>query len=266
MKNIRRSYLKFLRISGLGVNLLERCKIASWYILFAIKRRLGLKPSTSVHHKVMLNLNGYELPFFLKNQLDFDVMWDAFIEDQYSIDGLDPRVIIDLGSNVGATVVKFHAQYPDAQIIAVEPDPSNFESLQLNTESFRDKVTLYQHAIHAEHDKVIQFFIGTSKHWSSSIYSRSNTGSAVEVRTITLAEIVRGHDLSQVDILKFDVEGAEYLLFKDCPVLEKLRYVTGEVHEELMPITEKEFLELFQGFEILNYAKPSAVVKMQRKK
>ena len=41
-------------------------------------------------------------------------------------------LIIDCGSNIGASVAWFSARYPQAHIVAVEPAPDNFDLLRQN--------------------------------------------------------------------------------------------------------------------------------------
>lgn len=45
-------------------------------------------------------------------------------------------VIVDVGANIGASVVFFKERYPDAHIYAFEPVSSNFEMLKKNIAGF----------------------------------------------------------------------------------------------------------------------------------
>lgn len=46
---------------------------------------------------------------------------------------LNPKVIFDIGANVGQSAIAFHALFPSAQIYSFEPVPSCFEELKLRT-------------------------------------------------------------------------------------------------------------------------------------
>jgi len=61
-----------------------------------------------------------------------------FLDREYDLSflNLDPKVIIDGGSNVGYASVFFANRYPDARIISVEPEASNFRLLVKNTRSY----------------------------------------------------------------------------------------------------------------------------------
>src|SRR5205809_677357 len=41
-------------------------------------------------------------------------------------------VIVDAGANIGAATILFHSQFPEAHIVAIEPEPGNFAILSKN--------------------------------------------------------------------------------------------------------------------------------------
>src|SRR4051812_17376934 len=45
---------------------------------------------------------------------------------------LQPEVILDIGSNIGASILYFHQRFPAARIIGFEPHPETFAILQKN--------------------------------------------------------------------------------------------------------------------------------------
>ena len=56
-----------------------------------------------------------------------------FVERNYDVEPLaPPRVVVDLGSNIGLSVLFFACKYPGARVLGVEPDPGAFELLQRN--------------------------------------------------------------------------------------------------------------------------------------
>src|SRR5207253_43161 len=50
------------------------------------------------------------------------------------------KVVIDAGANIGHTACWYASKFPAAQIIALEPDPSNFAMLVLNARPYGDRV------------------------------------------------------------------------------------------------------------------------------
>src|SRR5260370_8588205 len=50
--------------------------------------------------------------------------------------GYEPKVIVDVGGNVGGTCLYFHNRFPGAKIFAFEPDPDTFSLLQRNVAAY----------------------------------------------------------------------------------------------------------------------------------
>src|SRR5262249_50977474 len=54
-------------------------------------------------------------------------------KDEYYLPrALDPKVILDIGSNIGASILFFHEQFPAATIYGFEPHPETYQILQMN--------------------------------------------------------------------------------------------------------------------------------------
>jgi len=64
---------------------------------------------------------------------DLSVAHELFVQDVYRHDAMPNgrRVsrIVDVGSNVGYTLVYFGLRYPDAELMAFEPHPAHVEAL-----------------------------------------------------------------------------------------------------------------------------------------
>jgi predicted O-methyltransferase YrrM len=48
---------------------------------------------------------------------------------------LEPKAILDIGSNIGTSILFFHEQFPSAKIYGFEPHPETFRILQTNVGS-----------------------------------------------------------------------------------------------------------------------------------
>ena len=110
-----------------------------------------------------------------------------FVERNYDVEPLSaPQVVVDLGSNIGLSVRFFAARYPDARILAVEPDPAAFELLSRNARSPR--ITL-RHAAVGDRE-------GTATFWSapgavaSSLHQTHDAQVPVEVPVCTLERLL----------------------------------------------------------------------------
>jgi FkbM family methyltransferase len=74
------------------------------------------------------------------------VFAQIFIQREYScLDDLSVSnvdLVIDCGANVGYSSAYFLSRFPECNIICVEPDPSNFRSLEENMAPYKDRVKL----------------------------------------------------------------------------------------------------------------------------
>src|SRR5436309_569985 len=72
------------------------------------------------------NLKGLKHTVFLRsNTSDHSAFWQIFIDKQYEYPiEFIPNTIIDCGANIGLTSVYYANKYPQATIIAVEPEAS----------------------------------------------------------------------------------------------------------------------------------------------
>src|SRR5256885_16984483 len=91
------------------------------YCDLQVRAHIGGAPQVQVKVK---NANH---PLFMRlGTSDREVLGQIFIEEEYRPLVLSsPQAIIDLGANVGYSSAYFLSQYPNATVLAVEPDPDN---------------------------------------------------------------------------------------------------------------------------------------------
>lgn len=153
---------------------------------------------------------------------------DIFIKKEYDAEVVpEPALIADLGSNIGLSAAFFALKFPIAHIHAVEPNPEAFALLCQNTALFRN-ITLHQYAI-GEKSGSASFHV--SKHdTGSSLFARASTNhSGISVKTISFLEFLNTIGGQRVDLLKFDIEGAEQYVIPFCTP-DRVRIALGEMH------------------------------------
>jgi FkbM family methyltransferase len=134
---------------------------------------------------------------------------EIFLEDCYPRELLvGAETIIDVGANIGLFSYYARRQAPAARIFAFEADPATFKLLVENT---RHLSVDCSHRAVASCDDEIEFFSAPISAWSS-MYAVLGAagGERVKVRATRLSEFVRQREIRQIDVLKIDVEGAEY--------------------------------------------------------
>src|SRR5262245_39041058 len=80
---------------------------------------------------ISLKLNACDRLFYIRGKTADDTVVEAIFADrEYPIlPHFSPKRIVDAGAHCGAASAFFAAHYPEAQIVAIEPDQSNFEML-----------------------------------------------------------------------------------------------------------------------------------------
>jgi len=117
--------------------------------------------------------------------------------------------IIDAGANIGLSVLYFKSLYPDSTIIAYEPDPTIFKTLQQNVGRFSG-VDLRQAAAWTA-DTELTFYSEGSLAGSTTVDTEGR-----QQKLIVRAERLRTEvEKKSVDFLKIDIEGAENELIFD---------------------------------------------------
>ncbi len=76
-----------------------------------------------------IRLQGYQVYFGDIRSLDM-LFKEIFLKNTYECQFGKQPLIIDGGANIGMAVLYFKRNYPDARIIAFEPNPSGFELLK----------------------------------------------------------------------------------------------------------------------------------------
>lgn len=203
--------------------------------------------------RVTLSRENIKGSIFINSITDVAVLWEVFVNKEYELylensDVENIRVIVDLGSNIGASVLYFLLRYPQAHIYAVEADPVVFKRLRQNVGANK-RVTLVNAAVGSNNGEAI--FYQNDSHLSGSVLQRKNTSTSISIPMVTLDSLLSKYSISLVDILKFDIEGSEHETIKSFKNLQKVSIITGEAHFDLMPYGREEFVGLFEGFSCL---------------
>lgn len=141
-----------------------------------------------------------------------------------------PRSILDLGANIGIASIDFALRYPQASITAVEPVATNFRLLQKNISGFPN-IRALQVAAGKQDERAALRGAGQSFQAQPLSPNSENSGrEQITVRDInTLLEEL---GITRVDLIKIDVEGAEYdvLTSLNPDLLRRVKWIVGELH------------------------------------
>lgn len=158
---------------------------------------------------------------------------EIWVHHAYYIDDLEsPKVIIDMGAQIGLATLYFAQMYPDSKIVAYEPDPANFALLTKNiAENNLINVELINEAVAPKSGKMnLQTPIYPDE-WRSGVGVIPGGWRGV-LHTRDMVVEARGIDevlSNSVDLVKMDIEGMEYEVL-DRASLKKVKHMIVEVH------------------------------------
>jgi FkbM family methyltransferase len=119
----------------------------------------------------------------------------------------DPRLVWDLGSNIGTTIAHMAVANPDVRVIGVELDPDNHALAVRNVQPWRDRVEVI-HAAAWTHDGEVAFRRRPGYEAGVKIADDGARAPALSLNSL-LART------GPPDYVKMDVEGAERRLLRE---------------------------------------------------
>lgn len=132
--------------------------------------------------------------------------------EQY-INVLKPKtgeIVLDVGAYCGLSTISFSkAVGATGKVVAFEPDPNNFGALLKNLKQAQVLNVIPSNSAMSGADGALHFSSegNMGSHLSSVSTER---GKSIEVQTVTLRTALAKYNLDRVDVIKLDIEGAEY--------------------------------------------------------
>lgn len=193
-----------------------------------------------------IRIRSIKHPITLSNfREDVTTLFQIFFAKEYEITS-DTRIetIIDCGANIGLSAVYFANKYPNAKIIAIEPDSNNFSFLQNNARNYPN-VSCLQRAVWPVNTSLEVVDPGRGG-WGLQT-KRSSNG---KLKSITIEEIMEQYHLPKIDLLKIDIEGAEQELFEYNydNWLSKTSAIAIELHDFLRPGISHSFYKAIEPY------------------
>jgi FkbM family methyltransferase len=239
-----------------SVSLLLRISFALRGTLVRSPLRFALNELRSGEVTASYRLREGEVSIVIRHHTpDVLVLDEVFSQREYEfppavqevLDGVaSPLRIVDLGANIGLFGAFVLTQYPDASIVAFEPDPANAAIHARAIEANPNKRWALVQAAAAAAPGTMRF--------SSDDFTRSHTARAGEDAIDVAAEDVLPR-IREADLVKIDIEGGEWALFGDARFAEtEARVVVVEYHPESCPDSdpqaEAERALVGAGFEV----------------
>jgi predicted O-methyltransferase YrrM len=117
-----------------------------WYV----RRVAGLLGMSSIQIRPKFALS--PMVRLENNSSDVEMFYQIFIEEELqgllqALASSQPRIVIDLGANVGYASLLFLNAFPEAFVLAVEPDPDNAAICRRNLAPYGERAKVIQGAV-----------------------------------------------------------------------------------------------------------------------
>ena len=133
--------------------------------------------------------------------------------EYYFPEELKPKVIFDIGGNIGITSVYLASLFPEAQIYTFEPLKENFEILKKNTSQFNN-IEVFNFGLGAKNGSFKVYLSNNPENFGGVSLYPDPIGNIPESSDVckvkNINDIVKKHNIEIIDLIKIDTEGAEY--------------------------------------------------------
>ncbi len=147
---------------------------------------------------------------------------------------VDPRVILDIGANIGLAAVYLANRFPAASITCFEPMADNFALLRQNIAPY-PQIQAYNLALGGQDGQRTIFASegGEGIFTGNSFYGLGvDQQRASQVQVRDPASLLPQLGLGEIDLIKIDTEGAEWEILSrfDTGLLSRVKWIIGELH------------------------------------
>lgn len=199
-------------------------------------------PSGS-RHAVTLRLKTTDILTFEK----------VFLDGEYDLPlARHPRHILDAGANIGLASIYFANQYPNARILAVEPEESNFALLKHNVAPYPNVVPI--RAALWGFSGAIDLVDPGIGHWGFRAGNSSGGSALPHVASVparTVDDLMTEHGFDAIDLLKLDIEGGELEVLENPSAwIHKVGVLVAELHDRYRVGCSRRFYRATEGFDV----------------
>lgn len=226
------------------------------------------KTKKKTNEIIEFSIKGIKHPLFLRNNTtDILVFNQVFSFMQYQIkEKTYPTFIIDCGANNGFSAVYFANKYPGALIIAVEPEINNFKMLLKNTAAYSNIKCINKGIWNKKANlEIIDYGGGEYSYVTKEVdYENEKTIAAVSIN-----ELVNEFNITQIGILKIDIEGSEKEMFEQNydHWLSKTDILIVELHDRYKYGCSKSFFTALVNYDFtLGHKGDNIICYMQHPK
>ncbi|POY36312.1 hypothetical protein C3K47_11210 [Solitalea longa] len=212
-----------------------------------------------INYSKTITKNGVSFTVLLKNGIgtmnfidDYEKWFDEIIPKVLSSPN---SVFIDIGANVGQTLLKTLPYYPEVKYYAIEPNKSCVDYLEslCKVNNFK-RVKIINYALSdvvGETELLMRYQDDLLATTTPSFRKYTKYSSKVVVPTTTGDHLIAKENLKEISLIKIDVEGGEYKVLAG--LVDSIRIYQPYIICEILPLASKA--EDVKNFRILSAQK-----------
>ncbi len=176
--------------------------------------RMGIRKGSLLR----VEIKNAQYPLFMRiGSSDREVLAQIFMEREYEPIAVgSARTILDLGANVGYSSAYFLSKYPDASVLAVEPDSGNYAMCGRNLEPYGSRARVVHGAAWPERSKLAVDRGGwrDGREWTAQVRpAKEESTTSESVEGYDMPSLIELSGATEIDLLKIDIERSELELF-----------------------------------------------------
>ena len=191
------------------------------------------------HHIGSLTWNNKKV-YYRTSSSDMTLIYEILLKSKYKSEyylpeKLNPKIIFDIGGNIGITSIYLAKLFPDSLIYSFEPMPENFEILQKNISQYKN-IRAFNYGLGSKNGSFKVYLSSDPENYGGISFYPDAHGNqeksyiSCEVKNVN--EIIDDLKVESIDLIKIDTEGAEYDILSTLKVdiLRGTSWITGELH------------------------------------
>ena len=174
---------------------------------------------------------------------DLLTMREVFLDRDYDFPVRDNvKYIVDAGANIGLASIFFANKYPDAKIIAIEPEKENFLLLKRNAQPYSQIIPVNA-ALWRSSGSIKLVDPGRGEHgFTTAEGSTADDDCDEQVASLSMDDLMKTYGIAHIDLLKVDIEGSEKEVFEAADGwIDRVSVIVIELHERFKPGCNESF-------------------------
>lgn len=163
---------------------------------------------------------------------DMDLYDEVMLSDELNLNiDTDPDIILDCGAHIGLVSINFAVKYPNSLIYAIEAEETNYAILKKNSLIYTNIFPI--HRAIWKNNSYLEIEKKEKNNWE---YYVKEVNFHTVNQGISIDNFLNTYNLTHIDIMKMDVEGAELEVFNHSDNwIEKINMIIIETHDRFKP-------------------------------